>query len=175
MASREDWQVASTSQASSGRQRSAFDVLSVRPPKCPQPTICGPGSRGKSADKAARLYSRYYQHFEPVDRVLYPESAQNLHGIRGRLFLDNAEMACKWCEDQEDRYTVTYKPSTNLKHHLLKSCAGFHKSDHWTDPDVVRSLSELASKVLCLRSRSYFSSTCVLLMHDGRSSGRGLG
>jgi hypothetical protein len=115
MASPEDWQVASTSQASSGRKRSAFDLLSGRPPKCPQPTRCGPGSRGKSADKAARLYSWYYQHFEPVDRVLYPESAQNLHGTRGRLFLDNAEMACKWCEDQEDRYTVKYKPSTDQR------------------------------------------------------------
>jgi hypothetical protein len=57
-------------------------------------------------------------------------------------------MACKWCEDQEDRYTVKYKPSTNLKHHMLKSCAGFHKIDHWADPDVVRALSEPASKVL---------------------------
>jgi hypothetical protein len=66
MASPEDWQVASTSQASSGRKRSAFDLLSGRPPKCPQPTRCGPGSRGKSADKAARLYSWYYQHFEPL-------------------------------------------------------------------------------------------------------------
>jgi hypothetical protein len=30
-------------------------------------------------------------------------------------------MACKWREDQEDRFTVKYKPTTTLKHHLLKS------------------------------------------------------
>jgi hypothetical protein len=110
-----------------------------------------------------------------VDRVLYPESSQNLLRTKERLSLDNAEMACKWNEDQEDRYTVKCKPSTNLKHHLLKSCAGLHllklcagfyKSDHWTDPDVVRSLLELASKVLCLGSGSYFSRTCMMCGPD---------
>jgi hypothetical protein len=53
-------------------------------------------------------------------------------------------MACKWREDQEDRFTVKYKPTTNLKHHLLKSCTGFRTSDHWRDPDVVQALSALA-------------------------------
>jgi hypothetical protein len=112
-------------------------VLSGRPSKCPQPARSGPGSQGDSAGKAGRLYSWYYQHFEPVDKNLCPDSARDLHGSKGSLFRDNVEMSCKWCEDLEDRFTVKYKPATNLKHHLLKSCMGFQTSDHWRDPDVV--------------------------------------
>jgi hypothetical protein len=58
-------------------------------------------------------------------------------------------VACKWCEDQEDRFK--YKPPTNLKHHLRKSCT-FQTSDHWRDLDVLQALLALVSKVLCLRS-----------------------
>jgi hypothetical protein len=46
-------------------------------------------------------------------------------------------MVCEWCKDQKDRYTVKYKPSSNLKHHLLKSHEGFRDNDHQKDPDVV--------------------------------------
>jgi hypothetical protein len=59
MDSREDKPVASTSQANSGRKRSAFDVLSGRLPKCPQPTRSGPGSQGNPAGKAGRLHSQF--------------------------------------------------------------------------------------------------------------------
>jgi hypothetical protein len=61
-------------------------------------------------------------------------------------------MACKWYEDQEERFTVKYMPTPNRKHHLLNSCPGFQASDLWRDPDVVQALLALASKVLCLRS-----------------------
>lgn len=145
MASAEDGSLASNSQSSNGRKRSAFDVLSGRPPRCPKPAKSGPGSSGNSAGKPGRLYSWYYQHFEPSDRNKYPTSATDLYGNQGRLFLDNAEMVCKWCEG----FTVKYKPSTNLKNHLLKACEPFQESEHWQDPDVVKALSELASKVLC--------------------------
>jgi hypothetical protein len=111
----------------------AFNVLSSRT----QPSRTGPGSRGNSLGKAGRLYSWYYQHFEPADRDLYPASATDLYGSKGRLFIDHAEMACKWCNDQKDRYIVKYKPSTNLKHHLLNSCDGFQESYLGKEPDVV--------------------------------------
>jgi hypothetical protein len=100
-------------------------VSSGRSSKFLQPTRSGPRSRGNSAGNVGRLYSWYYQHFEPADNILYPESDHDLHGSKGRLLRDNAEMACKWCEDHGDRFTVKYKPKTNLRHHLLKSCTGF--------------------------------------------------
>jgi hypothetical protein len=130
--------------------RSAFDVLSGRPPTCPKPSKSGPGIIGNSAGKAGRLYSWYYQHLTPVDRKAHAVSATDLCGNKGRHFLDNAEMACKWSRGLEGGFTVKHKPSTNLKHQLLKSCEGFQEGEHWQDPDVVKALSELASEVLCL-------------------------
>ena len=60
---------ASTSQMKTSiRKRSAFDVLSARPPKLLKPFKSGRASTGISGSKGGRVYAWYYKHFEPVDK-----------------------------------------------------------------------------------------------------------
>jgi hypothetical protein len=68
---------------------------------------------------------------------LYLESATDMYGNKGRLFIHNAKMVCKSCTCQKDRYTVKSKSLTNLKHHLLKSGEGSQDNDLEKYPNVV--------------------------------------
>jgi hypothetical protein len=131
----------------SAGKRCAFDVLSARPPKLPKPSKSGRASTGTTG-KGGRPLAWYFQHFEPVDKEKYPDDATDLFGKKGRLFQDNALMACKMCKDQQDRFTCKHNPSTVLGNHLLKACEGFQESAHWRDPDVIKKLASMASKVL---------------------------
>jgi hypothetical protein len=67
-------------------------------------------------------------------------------------------MACKMCNDQQDRFTCKHNPSTVLGNHLLKACEGFQESAHWRHPYVIKKLASMASKVLscCLQQPSPF-------------------
>jgi hypothetical protein len=106
-----------------------------------------------------RPYAWYFQHFEPVDKEKYPDDAIDLLGKKGRLFQDNALMACKMCKVQDARFTCRHNPSTTLGNHLLMACEGFQESPHWQHPEVVQKLGKygiegdislLAARKLCV-------------------------
>jgi hypothetical protein len=133
-------------------------VLSARPRKVSKPTKSGRALSGTSGCKG-RPYAWYFQHFEPVDKEKYPDDAIDLLGKKGRLFQDNALMACKMCKVQDARFTCRHDPSTTLGNHLLMACEGFQESPHWQHPEVVQKLGKygiegdislLAARKLCV-------------------------
>jgi hypothetical protein len=79
---------------------------------------------------------------------MYPVDAVDLFGKKGRLFQDNALMACKMCKVQDVRFTCRHNPSITLGNHLLMACEGFQESAHWRDPEVVQKGASMAMKVI---------------------------
>jgi hypothetical protein len=78
-----------------------------------KPSQSGRVSTGTTG-KGGRPYAWYFQRFEPVDKEKYPDDATDIFGKKGRLFQDNALMARKMCnqQDQQDRFTSKRNPST---------------------------------------------------------------